>query len=212
MTSHAAPWFRTARRVAVIALVALAMATVGCSGTGGTTAAPSGPAPAEPAAQKPAPEEPKYSKWIVYINDDDSYTKGSITYSVALNLTATNPTSDKTGTYKGKATAKSDTAGTVNGQPLNASAIANSSQLHFKLVEGAEGGALSSLTSDTALYSGSGSITMKAAGSGSIGAAGGGFSNTSSQPIKVEVVNDKVTLSVNISGHKYSFNGTLRGE
>ena len=91
------------------------------------------------------------------------------------------------GTYKGKATAATKTEGTVNGLPLNASAIANSSQLHFKLVEGAEGGALSSLTSDTVIYSGTGSITMKAAGSGHLGAAGGGFSNTSGQPLQVEV-------------------------
>jgi len=37
-----------------------------------------------------------------------------------------NPTQDIAGTYTGTATAKTDTTGEINGQQLNASAIANS--------------------------------------------------------------------------------------
>ena len=108
MTSHTTLRFLTLRTAALLALAALALAA-GCSRS--TPASPSSPAPAEPAGQQQTvPAEPVYSKWIVYINDDDSYTKGSITYSIALNLTATNPTSDKAGTYKGKATAATNEA------------------------------------------------------------------------------------------------------
>jgi hypothetical protein len=61
-------------------------------------------------------------------------------------------------------------------------------------------------------WSGSGTITMKAAGTARVGAAAGGFSNTSSQPIKLSGSGDKITLTVPIQGHTYSFTGTIRGE
>jgi hypothetical protein len=53
---------------------------------------------------------------------------------------------------------------------------------------------------------------MSASGSGTIGGAGGGFSNTSSQQISVSVTGTAVTLSVPISGHTYTFEGTISGE
>ena len=157
---------------------------------------------------------PGYDSWVVYINDDDSYTEGGITYSIALNLTATNPTQDIAGTYTGSATAKTDTAGNFNGQTLNASAIVNSSKLEFTLAEGfdSSGGALAPLTQDELVYSGSGTIVMQAAGSATIGQAGGPFSNASGQAIEVNTQGSAVTLSVVINGHKFTFQGTISGE
>jgi hypothetical protein len=202
---------------ALLALAALLCLAVGCSGnnsggTGGGAAGTPAPNPSmDNQTSKPAPADPTYSKWIVYINDDDSYTKSGITYSIALNLKATNPGSKPTGKYTGKATAKTDSTGTYRGQQLNASAIANSSHLQFTLEEGASDD-LAALTTDTVLYHGSGTIAMKASGSGTYGRAGGPFGNNSSQPIQLDGINDKVTLTVVIDGHRYKFNGTLRGE
>jgi hypothetical protein len=53
---------------------------------------------------------------------------------------------------------------------------------------------------------------MKAAGRGAYGRAGSGFSNTSGQSVKVNVKGSTVTFSVDIDGHAYTFNGTIRGE
>ncbi len=53
---------------------------------------------------------------------------------------------------------------------------------------------------------------MKAASSASVGPASGGFSNTSGRRIDVKAQGSKVTLSVVISGHKYTFDGTISGE
>lgn len=175
-------------------------------------------APAENTAEESAaeaqPEAPVLpDSWVIYINDDDSYTEGEITYSIALNLTATNPTQGIAGTYTGSATAKTDTTGQVQGLPLNASAIAESSMLEFTLVDGADTGeGLAPLTAEQAVYSGTGTIVMAAAGSGTIGPAGGGFSNTSGSPLEVSVQGSAVTLNVDISGHTYTFEGTLAGE
>lgn len=175
------------------------------------------PAPAEDAEEPAAQEQPERpvlpDSWVIYINDDDSYTEGEITYSIALNLTATNPTQGIAGTYTGSATAKTDTTGQVQGLPLNASAIAESSMLEFTLVDGAgTDGALAPLTAEGAVYSGTGTIVMAAAGSGTIGPAGGGFSNTSGSPLEVSVQGSAVTLKTIISGHTYTFEGTLAGE
>jgi len=168
----------------------------------------------EPAAEEQSTKQPGYDSWVVYINDDDSYTKGEITYSIALNLTATNPTQDIAGTYTGEATAKTDTVGEVEGVPLTASAIANSSQLEFTLAEGfdSSGGALTPMTEEELVYSGTGTIVMEASGSGNIGGAGGGFSNTSGQTLEVSTKGSVVTLKVAISGHTYTFEGTISGK
>lgn len=204
-------WRRLLVVALAIALVVSIGALAGCADEPSNPQDEPAPEPAQSAETPAEPEEPKYTSWVVYINDDDSYSKGGITYSIALNLTATNPSADPAGTYTGEATAKTDTTGDVGGAQLNASAIANSSNLEFELAEGS-GGDLAPLTKDTVMMQGTGSITMAAAGSGTVGAAGGSFSNTSSQKITLEVVNDKVTLIVPIDGHKYRFNGTLSGK
>jgi hypothetical protein len=50
---------------------------------------------------------------------------------------------------------------------------------------------------------------MKAAGSGTIGQAGGSFQNTSGQNLQVNTQGSNVTLKVTIDGHTYTFDGTL---
>lgn len=202
------------RFAVVCSMLLLATATAACSETdSATTDTPAAEAPAaEPAEQAAAePEEPQYTSWQVYINDDDSYEKGGITYEIALNLEATNPSSEIAGTYTGEAVAKTSTTGEVGGQQLNASAIANSSNLEFTLEDVTAGTDLAPLT-ENAVYGGTGSITMKAAGSGTIGAAGGSFSNNSSQPLKVRTSGTDVTLEITIDGHKYTFEGTISGK
>jgi hypothetical protein len=186
-----------------------ALVLAGCSANnassgGGTSSSP---------APKPAEQEtPKPTSWVVNIVDDDSYTQGGITYSIAMNLTATNPSSDPAGTYTGSATAKTDSNGTVGGATLNASAIANSSKLEFFLEDMTGGGQMASSTPDTAAFSGTGSIVMKAAGSGSVGQVGGPFSNTSGQSFTMSVSGTKATMTIPISGHTYTFEGMLIGK
>lgn len=199
------------RVLLALALLAAVSFSFGCEKDDapeqGESEAPAG----EPAGEQDRPEG--YTSWVIYINDDDSYTEGGITYSIALNLTATNPTQSIAGTFSGTATAKTDTTGDVGGQQLNASAIANSSQLEFTLADvSGTGDDLAPLTAEQAVYSGTGSITMAASGSGTIGQAGGGFSNTSGQAVEVQVQGSAVTFSVLISGHTYTFEGTLSGE
>ena len=203
----------TVRLAVLSTLVAFALVSTGCSGEDDTAGDGANP-PTEPAAEQtaPEPEEPQYSSYEIYINDDDSYEEGGITYSIALNLTATNPTGEIAGAYAGEATAKTDTTGEVGGQQLNASAIANSSSLEFTVEDPTADGALAPLTDDELTYTGSGTIVMEAAGSGSIGGASGGFSNTSGQQVKVSVNGSVVTFSVNISGHEYTFEGTISGK
>jgi hypothetical protein len=164
--------------------------------------------------QSTTTSEPSPTSWVIYINDDDSYTEGDITYSIALNLTATNPSPDIAGTYTGSATAKTDVNGTVRGQPLSASSIVNSTKLEFTLEDPLGGGTLETLTPtgpEELVYSGSGAIVMAAAGSGSVGPAGGVFQNTSGQTIEVTVKGSVATLSVVIEGHTYTFEGTIGG-
>jgi hypothetical protein len=166
-----------------------------------------------PAAEQPAEEEPAYTAWTVYVNDEDSYDEEGITYTIALNLTATNPTPEIMGEYIGTATASTSSVGEYMGQQLNASAIANSSSLTFELLDATGEGALAPLTSDApADYFGTGSIVMAAAGGGTYGAAGGSFSNTSGQNLTVTVTGSDVTLKVTIDGHEYTFDGTISGQ
>lgn len=195
-------------------LLATVTLTSGCSGEdseGGGKRDSSSEEPA-PAKDDPAEEEPKYTSWQVYINDDDSYQQGSVTYSIALNLTATNPTGDMAGTYTGSATARTTSEGDVGGAQLNASAIAKSSRLEFTIEDPTAGGALAPLDGEEPVYAGTGTISMEAAGSGSVGPAGGSFGNSSSQRITVRVQGDAVTLTVPISGHTYTFEGTISGK
>lgn len=204
---------RLLHRIAVLlALVLLAGVLAGCSDDSADTGSDADAA-SEEQATEPAeePEEPTYSSWQVYINDDDEYTEGTITYSIALNFTATNPAPDAAGAYTGTATASTSTSGQVNGVQLEAQAIAQSGNLSFTLEDTTAGGALAPLTEDTAALSGTGTITMAASGSGTIGNAGGSFSNTSSQPITVSVTGSEATLKVPINGHEYTFTGTFSG-
>ena len=200
------------RGMLVLMLLAGVGASAGCDKSDEADGAGS-----EEPAEEPAAEEKEYpegyTSWTITIVDDDTYTEGDITYSIALNLTATNPSQSIDGTYSGTATAQPTTSGTVQGAPLNASAIANSSTLEFTLVDeaGTEGG-LAPITAEDAVYSGTGNIVMAASGSGTVGPAGGGFSNTSGQPVEVRVQGSAVTFSVVISGHKYTFEGTLQGQ
>ena len=205
-------------RTVSLARVSLALALLAVVATTTACADKTPPASEAPAEQASEPEQERapvgdIKGWTVHINDDDSYTEGSVTYSIALNLTATNPSQDARGTYAGSATAKTDSTGDVNGQPLNASAIAESSLLEFTLdsPEGTDD-ALAPLTTQDQAYSGSGSIVMKAAGSGTIGQAGGGFENTSGQNVTVTTQGSEVTFEVDISGHTYTFEGTLAPE
>jgi hypothetical protein len=202
------------RILLALALVALVLPVAACAQNAADPGGAASTAPAEKSAPDPATkaDEPAYHSWTVHINDDDSYSAGGMTYKIALNFDATNPSGDPAGTYKGTATASTSTQGNVGGAHLSAQAIAQSGNLSFALDDPSGGGALASLDGkDLPDLSGSGTITMKAAGSGSIGGAGGSFSNTSSQKITVKTTGDKATLTVTISGHTYTFNGTISG-
>lgn len=209
------PHYGMLRLVLVLMLLTAALSLAGCSAQKADSGSSSDTPAEEPAtAEKESAEPQGYDSWIVYVNDDDSYVEGGITYSIALNLTATNPTQDAAGTYTGTATASTSTTGETGGHQLNASAIANSSKLEFTLEEGFDSadGALAPVTEAEQVFSGTGSIVMEAAGSGTIDGAGGAFSNTSGQNLSVNTQGSAVTLSVTISGHTYTFEGTIRGE
>lgn len=207
-------------RIAVgIALMAAAAALWGCASPGYKAGAGGAHSGTDAGAGTPAAPEPVYRSWIVYINDDQSYSEGPITRSIALNLTATNPSADAAGTYTGSATAKTTTSGEVDGKKLDASAIAQSSNLSFSLEPGAGAPAQSSddaLAPVSADYTGTGSITMAAGGSGTVTGKGrtasGGFSNTSSQQVRVAVNGSEVEFAVDIENHTFVFKGILRGE
>jgi hypothetical protein len=202
------------RFVSALVLAFALVVAAGCSSGDAESGDTDAPAE-EPAVEQEATsedEQPQYSSYTIYINDDDSYEEGGITYSIALNLEATNPTGSVAGAYSGTATAKTDTTGDVGGQQLNASAIANSTTLEFTIEDPLGEGALAPLTDDELTYTGSGTIVMEAAGSGTIGGAAGGFSNTSGQPVTVSVTGSEVTFKVTISGHEYTFTGTISGE
>ena len=201
------------RIIALLFVLAFASSVVGCgSEVASEGRTPATPAPAPEPDSQPAAEEPSLSSYVIYINDDDSYDKDGITYSIALNLTATNPTGDIAGDYSGEATAKTDSVGEYRGQQLNASATAKSTTLEFTVDDPTAGGALAPLTEDAPTYTGSGNIVMKASGSGTYGQAGGSFGNTSGQNLKVTIDGTAVTLKVTIDGHTYTFDGTIEGK
>lgn len=206
---------RLAVATLVVMLLAFAGALAGCSKPEQSDADSSkNEAPAEQTTPEQPADEPTYSSWVVNINDHDTHIKGDITYTVTLNLTATNPSSDKAGTYTGKAVAKTESSGQVQGQQLNASAIANSSQLEFTLESGGgtDDDPLAPLTEEGKVYAGTGTIAMNAAGSGTIGQAGGSFSKSSGENLTVKAEGEAVTLSVVLNGQKYTFNGTISGK
>jgi hypothetical protein len=197
------------RLTLAFALLAVMATASGCTkpDSGGSSG---GKASDQPAPKPSPPDEPKqYTSWVVTIVDDDSYTKDGITYSIAMNLSATNPSADIAGKYAGEVTAQTTSSGTYRGKPLNASATAKSSQLAFTLEKG--GGDLAGLTTDTVTYGGTGTLTMAAAGSGTYGQAGGSFGNSSSQRFTMTVVGEGVTMSIPIEGHTYEFSGTITG-
>ncbi len=204
---------RLFHRIAVLlALVMLAGALAGCSDDtadpGTEDEAATQEQTAEPAEE---PEEPIYTSWQVYINDDDEFSEGDMTYTIALNFTATNPTGDPAGDYTGTATASTGTSGQVNGVQLDAQAIAQSGNLQFTLVDTTGGDAVAPLTDNAVALSGTGTITMAASGSVSGGGGSGSFSNTSSQQIRVSVEGSVARLTVPINGHEYNFTGTFSG-
>jgi hypothetical protein len=198
------------RGMLAVALIAGVGASAGCDKSEKASSGEAESPAEEPAGEQERPEG--YSSWTITVVDDDTYTEGDITYSIALNLTATNPTQSIDGAYSGTATANTTTTGVVQGMPLNASAIVNSSLLEFTLAdESGTSDGLAPLTAEGAVYSGSGSIVMAASGSGTVGPAGGSFQNTSGQNLQVRVQGSAVTLSVDISGHTYTFQGTITG-
>lgn len=209
---------RASRRRPIVPVVTMVFALLLVAALGGcaekTDTGSTSPEPAEPAGPDATqPEDPVYTSWEVYINDEDSFDKDGITYTIALNLTATNPTPDIAGVYTGTATASTSSVGEYLGAQLNASAIANSTTLTFTLEDPTAGGALELLTDDApADYAGNGSIVMKAEGSGSYAAAAGSFGNTSGQNLAVTVSGTVVTLKVTIDGHEYIFEGTISGK
>lgn len=201
-------------------LLAVLVWAAGCSSANPPTQNAAGsPAPqsGKQAAEAPAAPAPTYTRWVVYINDDATNSSGGMTYAIALNLNAVHDGSTPSGKYTGTTTAKTSTKGNVGGAQLNADAIANSGTLQFTLKatdpsqEDTAGGVLAPLTNETT-YSGSGTITMHAAGSASVGPAHGGFANTSGQKITLVGSGPNIMLSVVISGHRYDFKGTIRGE
>jgi len=202
--------------VAVAVMVVLASMLAGCSSNeeSGTDSSANKPPAEQPAPEQPAEEEPAYSSWEVNINDHDAHIKGGVTYTVTLNLTATNPSPSKSGTYTGKAVATTESSGQVGKAQLNASAIANSTQLEFTLepAGGTDDDPLTALTEEGRVYVGTGTIAMNAAGSGTIGAAGGSFSKSSAENLNVKADGEAVTLTVVLNGQKYTFNGTISGK
>ncbi len=195
-----------------LVLLAAAVGLIGCSAeksadSGAGTEAPK----EEPYTPPEKPEAPKYSSWVVSIVDDQESSQGGMTYTIALNLNATNPTPYKYGTYTGTATAKTTTTGNIKYGTLEAEAIANSTQLEFTLNDPESGQDLASLNTDALTYSGTGTITMKAAGTAHLSGASGGFANTSAQPFTITATGDKVTMDITIDGKKFTFNGTISG-
>lgn len=198
---------------AMTILLALLMllGVAGCSddATGKGSSGDSGSSADKAAEEKPA--SPEYTSWVVSIVDDQESSQGGMTYTIALNLQATNPSPYKYGTYTGTATAKTTTTGTVGKGTLNAEAIANSTQLEFTLADPEAGEPVASLNPETLTYTGTGTITMQAAGTASVGAASGGFANNSSQPFTITVKGDTVTMGITIDGKPFMFDGTISG-
>jgi hypothetical protein len=204
-----------ARFAVTVALGVAVLATAGCSSQG---ASPGAPGPVQQAAP------PQNVAWVVTINDEQTTTKGGVTFSIILEATARSGGSDAAGAYTGTATAQTTTKGTVGRAHLNASATAKSTKLSFTLQKAAAPVAPSQESSDEALaplgvenpdYTGTGSVTMKASGSGTVSGGGasasGPFANTSDRQIQVIVKGSEAWLSVDIAGHTYIFKGTFAG-
>lgn len=195
--------------VLMLLLIALLPAT-GCSGESGSE---DGTGSEQAAPEREAGEqsaEPEYTSWVVSIVDDQESSEGGMTYTIALNLQATNSSGYKFGTYTGTATARTTTTGAVGGGTLEAEAIAESTQLEFTLEDPEAGEPVASL-SDDLTYTGSGTITMQAAGTASVGPASGGFANNSSQPFTMTATGETITMDITIDGKQFTFTGTISG-
>ena len=202
---------RLVRLGALLLALALMLGVAGCSKeSAGSGSSGSGDSSAGSAATEDKPASPVYKSWVVSIVDDQETSQGGMTYTIALNLQATNPSGYKYGTYTGTATAKTTTTGVVGKGTLEAEAIANSTQLEFTLDDPQAGEPMASLTNDLT-YNGTGTITMQAAGTAHVGAAAGGFANNSSQPFTITVTGDKVLMGITIDGKPFMFNGTISG-
>jgi len=200
------------RFLVAILVLGVLLGAAGCSGGSAGSAESGGSgnsASPQPKSEDP-PAEPEYSSWVVSIVDDASASKDGMTYDIALNLEATNPTADIAGKYTGTATAKTSTKGSAGGAAVNASAIAKSSQLEFTLAPVGAGSDLTPLTKEKG-YIGKGTITMNAGGQASVGSVTKGISNSSSQPIEVLATGSDVSLTITISGNKYKFKGKITG-
>lgn len=203
---------RAARFVAAVAFGAAILAVAGCAPQG--SAGPAAP------VQQAAP--PQNVVWVVAINDDQTATKSGVTFSIALELTASSSGSDAAGTYTGSATANTSTKGRVGRAQIDATAMAKSTKLSFTLQKAASPATPSGESTDQALaplgvenpdYTGTGSVTMKASGSGTVSGRGasasGPFASTSDRQIKVIVKGSEAWLSVDIAGNTYTFKGTF---
>jgi hypothetical protein len=170
----------------------------------------------------PQAAPPQNVTWVVAINDEQTATKSGVTFSIALNATASSGGGDPVGSYTGTATADTTTRGTVGRAHLNATATAKSTKLTFTLQKAAAPTTPSQESSDAALtplgvenpdYTGTGSVTMKASGSGTVSRGGtsssGPFADTSDRQIQVIVKGSEAWLSVDIAGHTYVFKGTF---
>ena len=205
---------RAARFVAAMAFGALTLAAAGCAPQG--SAGPAGPVQAAP---------PQNVRWVVTINDEQTATKSGVTFAIALDATASNDANDPAGSYTGTATADTTTKGRMGRANLNATATAKSTKLTFTLHKAAAPATPSQESSDAALaslgvenpdYTGTGSVTMKASGSGTISgrgaAASGPFANTSDRQIQLIVKGSDAWLSVDVAGHTYTFKGTFTSQ
>lgn len=200
---------RFARLGVLLVAIALLLGAAGCSKESSGSGSAGGSAAGEKTENKA--KDPVYTSYVVSIVDDQELSQGGMTYTIALNLNATNPTGHRWGTYTGTATAKTTTTGTVGKGTLNAEAIANSTQLEFTLADPEAGEPVASLNPETLTYTGTGTITMQAAGTASVGAASGGFANNSSQPFTITVKGDTVTMGITIDGKPFMFDGTISG-
>jgi hypothetical protein len=202
-----------ARFAVAVVLGAAVLATAGC-------APQAGPSGATAPVQQAAP--PQNVVWVVAINDDQTATKSGVTFDIALELTASSSGSDPAGSYTGTATADTTTKGRVGRSRIDAIALAKSTKLSFTLQKAAPTATPSGESTDEASaplgvenpdYTGTGSVTMKASGNGTISGRGasasGPFANTSDRQIQVIVKGSEAWLSVDIAGHTYIFKGTF---
>lgn len=112
-----------ARALTVLLALCIAIPATGCSGEAGDDGADTSQEAPEPGGDEQQ-ASPQYTSWVVSIVDDQESSEGGMTYTVALNLGATNPSGYKWGTYTGTATARTTTTGAVGAGTLEAEAIA----------------------------------------------------------------------------------------